>query len=112
MRECKCTILYRRGDVELGEEGERNGAPRLRNAWVAEGRNWDRGIKDERFKLGHFVQSVQPIFERWPRRFGEAQYLEGLQALEERRLTIEATASQLKADEFGSGTVEKDVRDD
>jgi hypothetical protein len=72
-------------------------------------RNFWAGImKDERFKLRHFVQGVQPIIEREP--FRGLPHLEGSQALG-RHLPIDAVAVKLKAREVGGGAVEKSIRD-
>jgi len=111
MCECERTITCRGSDIEVGEEREGDCAFRLRNVWVANGKSWGDVIKDKRFKLGHFAQSGQPIFERRIRmRIG--QQLEGLQALEEWRLPSDTAAEQLKARELGCSSIEKGIRDD
>ena len=78
--------------------------------WVVNG--WGGVVNVERFKLGHFLQTSQPILERRHLLRRRRPYLEGLQAFEERRLPSDTAAVKVKVRELVCGSVEKGIRDD
>jgi len=112
MSECERTDLRRSRDLELGEEGESNCASWLRNELVAIGNSRGGRINGKRFKLTHLAQAIQPIVKLWwlNGAWGP-QYLKSLEALEERRLPIDAEAAKFNAFEFGDGIVKNRIRD-
>ena len=112
MCECERTTFRRGSDVDVSEGREGYCVLRLRNERVVSGNSWCGVIKGERFKLGHFVQSGQPIPERQRRLRRGPDYLEALQALEEWRLASDIAAVQIKMREVGCSSVEKGIRDD
>jgi hypothetical protein len=67
---------------------------------------WGGGSKVKRFELGHFIQSIPPIFELRPRLCGGPNYLKSSQTLEERRLPTDVAAVELEGCEAGGGVVE------